>query len=126
MKRWFAIILLSLYLCSTTELYQFLKIPVLIEHYLEHSQRNPNITVYGFLKLHYDHPVKDADWQTDQKLPFVTHHDHSIIIFTLNPPFSLEIKETKLLIVYPKISAYNDAILNWDIIDSIWQPPKSC
>ena len=124
MKKWFTIMILSMYLCSTTELYQFLKVPILIEHYFEHKSENPDITLLGFLKMHYDHPVKDADWQTDQKLPFITHHEHPIIVFTLNHPFRLEIKETKILISSPKISAYNDAVLDWDIINSIWQPPK--
>lgn len=126
MKRWFSVILLSLYLCSTTELYQFLKIPILIEHYIEHKSENPKITVFAFLRMHYDHPVKDADWETDQKLPFVTHHDHSIIIFTLNSPFSLDVKENKLVIISHKIKAYNDAILDSGMTNSIWQPPKFC
>jgi len=126
MKRWFSVILLSLYLCSTTELYQFLKIPILIEHYIEHKSENPEMTIFAFLKMHYDHPVKDADWQTDQKLPFVTHYEHSIIVFTINPPFNLEFIENEILILSPKISSYNDAILDWSMIDSIWQPPKFC
>jgi len=52
-----------------------LKIPVFIEHFLEHKERNKDITFIGFLKMHYNHPVKDADYQTDQK----THY--SIIGF---------------------------------------------
>lgn len=126
MKRWLAVILLSLYLCSTTEFCQFLKIPILIEHYFEHKAINPDITVYAFLKLHYDHPIKDADWQTDQKLPFIAHHDFSTVVFTINPRFSLEIKKDSLPIFSKKISAYNDAVLDWEIINSIWQPPKFC
>lgn len=126
MKKWFTIILLSLYLCSTTELYQFLKVPILVEHYFEHKAINPDMTVYAFLKLHYDHHVKDADWQTDEKLPFITHHDFSNFVFTLNPPFTIEIKEKILPAFSRKIFVYNDAVLDWEIIDSIWQPPKFC
>lgn len=84
------------------------------------------MTVFAFLKMHYDNPVKDADWQTDQKLPFIGHHDYSVIVFIISPPFSLEIKENKLLILSHKIKPYNDAILEWEMINSIWQPPKFC
>ena len=126
MKKCLAVILLSLYLCATTELYQFLKIPILVEHYFEHKSENPEMTVFAFLKMHYDNPVKDADWQTDQKLPFITHHEHSIIVFILNPLFSLEINENQQPILSRKIIAYNDAVLDSDIINAVWQPPKSC
>ena len=126
MKKWLGVILLSLYLCSTTELYQVMKVPVLIEHYFEHKAANPEMTVYAFLKLHYDHPVKDADWQADQKLPFITHSEHLTVIFTINPIFSLNLKESAVPIFSPKIAAHDDTVLDWDISDAVWQPPKFC
>ncbi|WP_312399896.1 hypothetical protein [Chryseobacterium sp.] len=125
-KRWIAIILLFLHLCSTTELYQFLKIPILIEHYIEHKAVNSDITVYEFLKLHYDHHVKDADWQTDQKLPFITHHDLPTIVFTLQNPFFIEFSHFNGSISKRKIPVYNDAFSDLKFINSVWQPPKFC
>jgi hypothetical protein len=88
-KKLIAILLLSLYLVSTTELYQFLKMPVLIEHYLEHKGENPKITLVSFIKMHYDNPVKDADYKTDQQLPFISHACHLVVVFTLASPFTL-------------------------------------
>lgn len=127
MKRWLAISLLSLYLCSTTELFQFLKIPILIEHYFEHKEANPDMSVYAFLKLHYDHHVKDADYQTDQKLPFIRHHDFSSIVFIINPRISIDFsKNVHIPVFSQKIRAYNHAVLEWEVLDSIWQPPKFC
>ena len=90
MKKWVSILLLSLYLLSTTELNQLLKLPVLIEHYLEHKNLNPEMTLVAFFKMHYDHPVKDADYKTDRKLPFIIHSTLSLV-FTLNTDFSFEI-----------------------------------
>jgi hypothetical protein len=69
-KKLISILLLSLYLISTTEVYQLLKIPTLIEHYWEHKKLNPEMSLTAFLKTHYENPVKDGDYGKDQKLPF--------------------------------------------------------
>lgn len=126
MKKGVAVILFFLYLCSTTEVYQLLKIPILIEHYQWHKQLDPNLTFYSFIEHHYNEQTKDADWQTDQKLPFMTHNHYSISSFTINAPISIEVKESKPTILSRKVGLHNDAILGLDKINSIWQPPKSC
>ena len=127
MKKLISILLLSLYLVSTTELYQFLKIPVLIEHYLEHKEQNPKLTIGSFFKIHYDNPVKDSDYTTDQKLPFVSHEAHFIIVCTPATPFTFQLsgKESNTIIV-SKQTFYKSIFYNKDILNSIWQPPKSC
>ena len=79
-----------LYLVSTTELYQLFKIPELVEHYVEHKNLNPEMTLTAFLKTHYDHPVKDGDYGKDQRLPFIIHSSPLTLIFTINQGFSLE------------------------------------
>jgi hypothetical protein len=84
-KKLISILLLFLYLVSTTELYQLLKIPNLIEHYWEHKELNPEMTLTAFLKTHYDHPVKDGDYGKDQKLPFIIHSAPLSLVFTINP-----------------------------------------
>ncbi len=126
MKKYLAIVLLSLYLCSTTELYQFLKVPVLIEHFIEHKADNPEMSFYGFLKLHYDHHVKDADWKTDQQLPFITHHDFPTMVFTLHVPLTIDLKEPHLPATVHKIPVYNDEFSDREVVASVWQPPKFC
>lgn len=126
MKKLIAILLLSLYLVSTTELYQFLKMPVLIEHYLEHKGENPKITLVSFIKMHYDNPVKDADYKTDQQLPFISHGCHLIVVFTLASPFTLHFPKNILQVIPSKKSFYKSNFYNLEILNSIWQPPKFC
>lgn len=126
MKKLIAILLLSLYLVSTTELYQFLKMPVLIEHYLEHKGENPKITLVSFIKMHYDNPVKDADYKTDQQLPFISHGCHLIVVFTLASPFTLHFPKNILQVIQSKKSFYKSNFYNLEILNSIWQPPKFC
>jgi hypothetical protein len=70
-KRLAGILLISVYMLSFAELNNLLKIPVLFEHYKEHSQQEPGISFWSFIKLHYLDPViVDEDYQKDQQLPF--------------------------------------------------------
>jgi hypothetical protein len=76
-----------------TELHQLLKVPILIQHYLEHKTETPSITFIQFLSLHYrSEPVFDADYRRDMQLPFKTADCASAFFPVLDEPVSLEIK----------------------------------
>lgn len=125
MKKWVSILLLSLYLLSTTELNQLLKLPILIEHYVEHKNLNPEMTLVAFFKMHYDHPVKDADYKTDRKLPFVIHSTLSLV-FTLNTDFSFEISGSDYKYFHiQNIPSLNENLYIKGYLQSIWQPPRA-
>lgn len=131
MRRVLAILFLSVYLISTTELGQLLKFPMLVEHYFEHKEKNPQMTVVEFLALHYEgnhlenHP-KDDDYEQDKKLPFIVHTDVLSISFVLTPPFSFEI-ETKIPVgKEPKALPLDDTFSDKNYLSAIWQPPKYC
>ncbi len=71
MKKIFTIILAVLLLNGVTELHQFLKLPLLLNHFLHHRMEDPSISFWSFIKLHYFDPiVVDDDYQRDQQLPF--------------------------------------------------------
>lgn len=131
MRRVLAILFLSVYLISTTELGQLLKFPMLVEHYFEHKEKNPQINVMEFLALHYEgnhlenHP-HDEDYEHDQQLPFIVHIDVLSVSFVLTPPFSFEIETRKLVVKEPKALPLDDAFLDNNYLSAIWQPPKSC
>ncbi|CAA7386509.1 hypothetical protein CHRY9393_00805 [Chryseobacterium fistulae] len=120
-----SILLLSLYLVSTTEVYQFLKIPTLIEHYWEHKRMNPEMSVTAFLKIHYDHPVKDGDYGKDQKLPFVIHSTPLNLVFTINRGFYFETAIYHLnSLKSHKIPSKNEDFSYKGFAGPIWEPPK--
>ncbi|MGE4345819.1 MAG: hypothetical protein AB7D46_00250 [Flavobacteriaceae bacterium] len=131
MRRVLAILFLSVYLISTTELGQLLKFPMLVEHYFEHKEKNPQINVMEFLALHYEgnhlenHP-HDEDYEHDQQLPFIVHIDVLSVSFVLTPPFSFEIETRKLVGKEPKALPLDDAFSDNNYLSAIWQPPKSC
>ena len=74
MKPLAAAILLSIYLFGATEACQLLKVPFLINHFLEHNASKKNaISFISFLKLHYsDRDAGNTDGHQHSKLPFKT------------------------------------------------------
>jgi len=124
-KKLISILLLSLYLVSTTELYQLLKIPTLVEHYWEHKNMNPDMPVIAFLKAHYDHPAKDGDFGKDQKLPFIIHSTTLSLVFTINPGFYFETKtENFRSLKSHKIPSKDEDFCYKGFAGSVWEPPK--
>lgn len=66
-------LLLCIFTASATPLGELLKLPVLIEHFREHRIESPEMTVIGFIVLHYfSGDVRDADYERDMQLPFKT------------------------------------------------------
>jgi len=62
-----------MYLAAATPLMELFKLPILIEHYCEHQQESPDISVAEFLFLHYfNGNPRDADYDRDMQLPFKT------------------------------------------------------
>lgn len=126
-KKIAAIFLLVLFLCANSELHQLLKLPTLVEHYLEHKEKNPSCSVFSFLKDHYSaqsNHDKNSDGE-HHNLPFKTNDctaGHTILALENNRSYTLRVVNSfpvKIKIVYQE-SDYSSATLN-----SIWQPPKT-
>lgn len=115
---------------STTELSELLKLPVLVEHYFEHKEKCPKMSVIDFLVLHYndhlkDHPT-DHDYAQDQKLPFMVHTQTLSFNFISPQPIVIEFETTSLTQIKDKIMITNDSDLGNTFHSFIWQPPKFC
>jgi len=118
-------LLLTLYLVSTTELYQLLKIPQLLEHYIEHKGLNPEMTLTAFLKTHYDNPVKDGDYGKDQRLPFIIHSAPLVLVFTINKGFSFELAVPKFIsLMQHRIPSKDEDFCFKGFLNSVWEPPR--
>ena len=124
--RLLALTFLSIYIFSTTQFHELLKFPALVEHFSEHKEETPNISLWQFLCIHYAHgEVKDKDYEKDMKLPFKSHDNcGSYTFITLLP-------ENKYCLDKTTITAWtkqNECLYNLIIIDNdsrnIWQPPK--
>ena len=69
MKKCAAIFLLVLLVSIQTPAGQVFKLPILIEHFMNH-QRQDGVSLLGFLQDHYAPNHHDADLPEDEQLPF--------------------------------------------------------
>ncbi len=128
MKKLIAILFLSIYLISTTELHQLAKLPLLIEHFAEHKQQNNQLSFLEFLNIHYSGETKtDADHEKDMQLPFKSHDGCITNFIAANIPPTLS---NLVLKDFPEninsFSPLEDCILSSNYLSNIWQPPKNC
>ena len=125
MKRMLGILLLSAYLFTTTQFNQLLKLPVLIGHFFEHQEQDQNMSFVEYIVHHYGGHEKDADYETDMKLPFMTASETlSLTFFAPNPTVFYSLK-----LVFPETKPQNSCYslqLKSSYLSSIWQPPKFC
>jgi len=118
---------LSIYLISATEMSQLLKMPLLVQHYLEHKEENHSITIWQFLYMHYAlENAKDLD-KEDMKLPFKTSTNISHTI-ALGLPHStdFEQKSKAFSVETKKTYYYQSDFASSNFLSFIWQPPKAC
>lgn len=114
-----------MFLISTTEFGQLLKFPLLVEHYVEHKDQNPTLSIWGFLQIHYDNNHKEDGDPIDEKLPFVSHTSIVQLVAT-TPPTILKIDKIKIPTNNTKVESIHDSIFESSFLSSIWQPPKFC
>ncbi len=130
MRKMLTIFFLTIYVVSTTELGQLLKIPALVEHYFEHKKKSSEVSIINFLVHHYkgnhlkNHPF-NRDYERDQNLPFMNSTVLSMT-FVLSPLVTFEISERAQIIDAGKARLRNDQFVDNIFLSSIWQPPRCC
>ncbi|HEV8505843.1 MAG TPA: hypothetical protein VGQ53_10600 [Chitinophagaceae bacterium] len=80
-KKLLAIVLAVLVLSGSTEIQQLLRFPLLVQHYLQHRNKDASLSFIEFIKLHYareEYP-NDNDDNDDNRLPFKSAGDISHI-----------------------------------------------
>jgi hypothetical protein len=118
---------LFLYLTSFTELKEFLKLPVLVEHYFEHQESNKNLTLISFLAIHYNEDnSKFPDFKKDMKLPFKSHENCVNSVIGIYVPHSTFFVDFSLNHFVENVSRsiFDELIYTSHFLSSIWQPPK--
>lgn len=119
---------LAIYLFSTTEASQLLKLPVIFQHFQEHKQEGNNFTLLEFLEMHYMHGnSKDADYDRDMQLPFKASGDCISSISTAFVPLTVQFSIVAPMVIPQKEKFFSqDQIILTSYLSKIWQPPKSC
>ena len=125
MRRFIPILLLLFVTISATDVIQFMKLPALTSHFLEHKANSSHLSFVEFLMMHYtDHDHNDNDQDKDMQLPFKDMHQslqtmHIWSIQQVTNPFDLIIhSQRSSLMIADDYSEYSH------FTSSIWQPPK--
>ena len=128
MKKIISVLLLFFYLSTATELYQLLKLPILIEHFIEHKSKNQSISLLDFFQIHYTKgDIKDADYQKDMKLPFKSHTTcFSLVYLTLASQPTCNFTSPQVILTKEKVIGFFHSFINSSTIKGIWQPPQFC
>ena len=104
-----------------------LRFPILISHFIKHTDNQKNVTLIHFLTDHYldKHPKEKQDEHGD--LPF---HNHSDFSFNQNLAINIEIKLFKFIPNYhfkePQKITFSQNSFSSSVLLSIWKPPKQC
>lgn len=127
LKRFIVILTLSLFILTVTECNQLLKLPVLLEHYIEHKTSNQDISFSDFLYMHYaGNDFNDQDQDRDMQLPFKSHSQFTSLDVQSLPlqPETISLKPVTRL--SKSSTVYKRLNFQSSYLSSIWQPPKSC
>ena len=110
-------------MCANTSIGQLLKIPNLIEHYIEHKNEliPTSISFIDFLESHYS---KNAENNPEEHhdLPFKTFEIASTVFVLVNNA-NFQIQPAKALIADKQKFFYHQSFKS-HLITTIWLPPK--
>lgn len=129
MKKLVVLFFLLIYLFSSTEFSELLKIDRLFEHFKEHKKATSQISFSTFFYMHYlDHGKENGDSDKDAELPFHSHSESAVINFVLPVILPINHYNVSFILIREsrnKINYYDHQILlTSSYLASIWQPPQ--
>jgi len=110
-------------MCANTSIGQLLKIPNLIEHYIEHKNEltTASISFIDFLESHYSKNAENNP-EEHQDLPFKTFEIASTVFLLVNNT-NYQIQPIKAVISSKQKFFYHQSLKSY-LISTIWLPPK--
>ncbi len=110
---------------SFSELPQILKVPVLVQHFLEHRSADPGITFWAFIKEHYQGKIElDEDYKRDNELPFRTTNIITNTIVFFDPPTIVDVPGS-VPEIKQEFPLFNDTNNPISSPGDIFQPPRA-
>ncbi len=109
---------------SFSELPQILKVPILVQHFMEHRSIDPGTTFWAFIREHYQGKFElDEDYQRDNQLPFRTVNIVSNAVVIFDPPHVIEVPVSLPPVKqeFPLVNDNNNPITS---PQDIFQPPR--
>ncbi len=108
-----------------TDFYELFRLPLLIEHFLEHQEQEGKLSLIDFLHLHYSTEHNNSDTDEHNQLPFKNHREGfqhptlSVVLFS--EVFAIEFHSFPSSVSHT--SSYQ-AEVSVGMKNGIWQPPQ--
>lgn len=125
-KKITASVFLLIYICSVTSIHEFLKIPLLASHYIDHNTEDSKTNLASFLLKHYLYEDgTDNDAEEDNKLPFKSS-DNAIMLNFISLKPAIHVCSIHDIQVAGDQHFYirNDRFIPLKFKSLIWQPPR--
>jgi hypothetical protein len=120
MRGFSTIFLLILLVSTQTPIGQLLKLPLLVEHFIQHQNKD-GVSLASFLENHYSSEHNDADSQEDDQLPFknITFYSggNAIVPDTVETN-AIVLVATDKKIIFPEVYAPHQRLTQ------IFRPPR--
>lgn len=101
------------------------KIPALVQHFAEHQQKNPQISVLDFIVLHFQNEKHhNEDHDKHDKLPCQHDCSCSVMSIVCTLPIKFELNQPLFLLTDTNISVSEENLFFTSPSFDIWQPPK--
>jgi hypothetical protein len=118
-------VLLLVFSLAGTEFGQILRLPVLVEHYLEHRKEHQSLGIGEFLLIHYSRQHTQGANEQDRQLPFKTHHECAKL-FSFAAPLHCEVAfHNPPLQEKNRCAPVEPGRLSTGYRTMIWQPPRT-
>ncbi|MCE7064942.1 hypothetical protein [Dyadobacter sp. CY326] len=125
MKSFIRNIILTIVILDTTSLYQVMKAPTLVRHFLEHKSLDQKVSFVDFLSMHYwGEDLDDDDDEKDMQLPFkkIEIHHANFLFFSHTETFTFTAR------TQPEIKSHygpdQPQIAYSTILGSLFRPPR--
>jgi hypothetical protein len=126
-KKCIAIFFTAVFILGTTEAHQLFRLPLLVSHYITHTQEDKSISVLQFLSMHYSGEiVYDADYEQDMQLPFKQTSDAFLFFVAFAAmalPLTLQFKQPQFLWLSIRRAIFT-LLQNSLFASFFWQPPR--
>lgn len=126
MKKLLAIFFLFTFINGYTAFGEVLKLPILVHHFIEHTQEDKAVRIFDFLVQHYANKINHQHQNNQsehEKLPFKTINSHPSSAVSIVSSFFFVISHNNAVIVDLQKPAYNEQDYPNTFLSSIWQPP---
>jgi hypothetical protein len=126
-QRLIAISFITIQLLATSVVGEILKLPLLIHHYLEHREKEPDESIIQFLREHYTelHTTLALHHANDHKhLPLKMMDKGNLSSSSSIVPQVSIVAEPCIFRITTVISMSSDTAIYSHFLADIWQPPK--